>query len=187
MPSKESNFAFIADAVLRSNLDRTFDHIVELVSLSESPKYDELLKSSFRKTTIIFTASIVEALLLFILKKQKTEKECAQLRTSFKVLKELYRIDERKRIVLGEDRHEREKFSFNKLNLDQINKLCRDHKIIADTLYKNIDNVRILRNRQHLGGLDQVDQDYTAKDLEFVFSVAREIKLLVEHVSITGT
>lgn len=65
----ESNFSFVTDEVLRVNLDVTFRHLIELLSLSESDKYSETLKSSFRKMVIIYTASIVEALLLWILKR----------------------------------------------------------------------------------------------------------------------
>lgn len=76
--NKSSNFAFITDPILRENLDRVFDHILELLYLSESARYNDILKSSFRKTIIIYTASIIEGLLLYTLKQKKTEEECAQ-------------------------------------------------------------------------------------------------------------
>ena len=70
-----SNFAFVTDKILRENLDVAFEHVTDLLSLSESNSYSSLAKSSFRKTIIIYTASIIEALLLYFLKKKFTEKD----------------------------------------------------------------------------------------------------------------
>jgi len=181
MVKEESNFGFIQDINLRENLDIVFDHIIVLISLSESEKYGHVLKSSFRKTIIIYTASIIEALLLYILKQNKTEAECALTKRNFKIIEDIYRIDKNKKIVLGEEVEEKEKFSFNKINLDQIKKLCKDHALITEILAKEIDTVRDLRNRQHLGGLSSVDRDYSKKDLEFVFFVAGKVKRLVKN------
>lgn len=89
MSERESNFEFIRDDALRENLDRVFDHIIELVSLAESSAYDSVLRSSFRKTVIIYTGSIIEALLLHILKVHKTEEECARSFSEFKIIKDI--------------------------------------------------------------------------------------------------
>jgi len=177
-----SNFEFIKDVSLRENLDRTFDHILELISLSESTKYNEVLKGSFRKTIIIYTASIIEALLLYILKQKKTEEECAQTKKKFVILKKFYPVEESKHIVLGEYREEKDIVHFDKLNLDQINKYCRKFQLIEESVFQRVDRVRILRNQQHLGGLSRIERGYTKTDLELVFSVAREVKKLAGNV-----
>lgn len=171
-----THFATIKDKVLCTNLDRVFDHILTLIPLSESTSYEEIVKSSFCKTIIIYTASIIEALLLYILKQNKTEQECARVKAEFKILLEIYKIDDTKRIVLGEDIEGKEKLKFNKINLGQINDLCLDHGIIDKNMYKNIDKVRYLRNSQHLGSLSGIDRSYTKEDLKFVFDVAKQVK-----------
>src|SRR3989338_944395 len=180
--SGESNFPFVEDDILRKNLDIAFDHIIELTSLSESPAYSDILKSSFRKTTIIYTASIVEALLLLLLKKQKTEEQLARRNEVFEVTKEIYDVNESERIALGKTVHRVEKFRFDKVNLDQINLLCRDHSLITKDIYQDVDRIRKLRNRLHIGTLTNIEEDYTKQDLEFVFSVARVIKNLARKV-----
>jgi len=38
-----------------------------------------------------------------------------------------------------------------------------------------------LRNRQHLGTLQYIDRDYTKADIEFIFSVAKNVKQLVNR------
>jgi len=140
-----------------------------------------VLKSSFRKTIIIYTASIIEALLLFHLRQRTTEEECAQDRREFCIAKNIYEIDSVNMIVLGEWRLRKDKIRFDKLNLDQINRLCKDYKLIGGELHQKIDRVRLLRNRQHLGTLQYIDRDYTKADIEFIFSVAKNVKQLVNR------
>src|SRR3989344_123440 len=163
----EANFAFVTDAILQRNLDITFEHLIELLSLSESNKYTETLKSSFRKTVIIYTASIVEALLLWMLKQNTSEETLAKRQTVFKVSKVIYDINPAERIVLGKDEIKIEKCRFEKLNLDQVNDLCKEHGIISDSIFKDVDKVRGLRNRLHISTLAKVEGDYSKDDLEF--------------------
>jgi len=176
--SEEANFAFVNDTILRRNLDITFAHLVELFSLSESSKYTDTLRSSFRKTVIIYTASIVEALLLWMLKQRIGEEALARRQTIFKVSKVIYDINPTERIVLGKDEVKVERCRFEKLNLDQVNDLCKEHGIISDSMFKDVDRVRGLRNRLHISTLAKVEEDYSKDDLEFVFSVARAVKNL---------
>lgn len=179
--SLESNFSFVTDEVLRVNLDVTFRHLVELLSLSESDKYSQTLKSSFRKTTIIYTASIIEAVLLWMLKNTKNEAALAKQQTIFKVIKVIYEINPNERIVLGRDEVKVELVRFEKLNLDQVNSLCKEHELVPASMYKDIDKVRVLRNRLHISTLNKVEEDYSKADLEFVFSVARNVKNLARR------
>lgn len=180
--SEQSSFPFVTDEVLRANLDSTFRHLVELFTLSESAKYSDAIKSSFRKTTIIYTASVIEALLLWMLKRSKCEEELAKRQTIFAVAKVIYEINPVERIVLGREEQKTEKFRFDKLNLDQVNALCKEHGIISESVFKDVDEVRKLRNRLHISTLAAVEQDYTKKDLEFVFSVARTVKNLAREM-----
>jgi undecaprenyl pyrophosphate phosphatase UppP len=73
-----SRFDFVSDGVTRVHLERAFVLVIALVTVSETPQYSDEIKSSFRKTAIIHTASIIEALLLLILKSRKTENDCGE-------------------------------------------------------------------------------------------------------------
>ncbi len=64
-----SHFSFIDNKILQKNLDMTFDHVLELFLVLDKQE-DDLVKSSFRKTIIVHMASIIEALLLWKLKKE---------------------------------------------------------------------------------------------------------------------
>jgi hypothetical protein len=172
---ENSNFEFVENSTLRENLDIVFDHIVELLSLSESSQYDRVLKSSFRKTTIIHTAAIIEGLLLYKLKKHKTVEECASFKTEFKIEQKL-ELDEERIVAVGKYKTTRDKFQFNKANLDQVNKLCKEFELISEDMFRNVDSVREQRNRQHVGGLQEIDYEYTKEELQYVFDVARDVK-----------
>lgn len=171
-----SNFSFVEDDILRGNIYTAFEHLMELVYLSDLPTYTSSLRSSFRKTAIVYTASIIEALLVWFLKSMVSEENLTRETKSFKISRELYKINNQDRIVLGSHVVNIEPVKLGKINLGDINTLCRDHSVINEQIYKDVDKVRILRNRLHIGTLAAIDSEYSIKDLEFVFSVAREIK-----------
>ena len=55
-----------------------------------------------------------------------------------------------------------------------------ENGIIEKSLYGKVDKVRSLRNDQHFGTHSTI-KDYSKADLEFVFSVAKEVKNLFER------
>ncbi|MFZ2969553.1 MAG: hypothetical protein WA063_00230 [Minisyncoccia bacterium] len=178
---KNSNFSFISDSILRKNLDIVFDHIIELISVSESNKYEDTIISSFRKTIIIYTATIIEAILLWKLK-EKVKGNDIELKEDWKYkdVRKIHILKESplEKIIWCKRKMETEKKKFSKLNLVEINKLCKKYKIITDSDFENVDKVRDLRNRLHIGGLKKIEEGYTKNDLEFVFGVAKRTKEL---------
>jgi hypothetical protein len=89
-----TRFSFVPDKIVRTHLERAFELVKELLLLSEAKNYSPELKSSLRKTMIIYTASIIEVLLLLILKSCKTEKDCGVEKDS--IGKTLYEVNNRK-------------------------------------------------------------------------------------------
>ena len=171
-----SHFPFIDNSVLRNNLDVTFQHIVELATIAD--KYDKILSSSFRKTIIIYTASIIEALLLWRLKKKvKATKVKLSDEWKFYDIKILYKISVSEEVVGA--KRKKEKKEIKKLDFVRIIDLCVKYKIVAKQFSEEIHKVRKLRNRLHIGGLAKAEKEYTKKDLKFVFGVAKKIKILV--------
>lgn len=172
-----SNFSFVSDDALRANLDKAFDYIIELVSLIESGKYKSETTSSFRQTAIIYTAAIIEALLLDLLKKKFAETELATEKWELKNKNTLHKVSPEHEIVAGDHKLVKVEARFDRMNLGQINSLLKEKNVIKDELYRKIDKVRNLRNDQHFGTRAAIKK-YSKKDLEFVFSVAGEVKKL---------
>ena len=179
-----SNFPFVDDPVLRSNLDLVFAHIVDLstLSLSESYKDKTELVSSLRKTIIIHTASIIEALLLWKLKLIYKEKKI-ELSDEWKYIdiRTIHRISSSEEVIAG--KRKKGKKEMERLDFVRITDLCCQCGLVNvdDELKKSIDKVRVLRNKLHIGSLPVVENEYTKKDLEFCFSVAKEVKALVSN------
>ena len=178
----KSNFSFVNDHVLRDNIDIAFDLVVELIPLSNSKEYSELIKSSFRKLIIISTASIIEALILYILKNNKTEEELSSKTIEIKEIKRIYEINKETRIILVEDYEKIKSCKFEKLNLQNLIDLCKEHKLLNKEILDLVSGVKDLRNKQHIGTLKHVDGGYSQKDLEFVFFVASRVKKLASKI-----
>lgn len=177
-----SNFSFIDNLILWGNLDITFDHIIELIYLLEKPtkkdEYSIVKISSFRKTIIIYTASIIEVFLLWKLKKIiKSDKIKLGEGWKYKDIKKIHTLknDPIEEIIWCKRKKYTEEKKFKKLNLIEINRLCEKYKIIKNDIFKEVEKVRMLRNRLHISGLRELEH-YTKNDLEFVFSVAKKIK-----------
>jgi hypothetical protein len=172
-----SNFAFINDSVLRSNLDITFDHIINLITLRDAPDFRDKpdATSSFAKTILIYTVSIIEALLISFLKKSNREKGLI-LREEwiYKDIKLIYEIDNHHQAIAG-IRCLTEK-NLNKIDLFRIIDYCKSEKLVSSELAERLHKTRLMRNKMHIGTLATIDSGNSDKDLEFVFSVAKDVK-----------
>lgn len=175
-----SNFPFIDDEILKFNLDTAFNHILVLVSLTLSPNSNyQTTISSFRKDIIIHTAAIIEALLLWKLKKVcKTNN--IELFDDWKYfdISVLHKIDGSTQVVGGT----RKKIvkDMDKLDFLRITDLCFVYKIIkTEELKLEIHKVREYRNRLHIGGLRGIEKNYSNDDLNFCFDVAKKVKKIV--------
>jgi hypothetical protein len=175
-----SNFSFIKDSILRSNIDHTFDQILVITSLINNESYNEVIKSNFRKIAIILTASIIEALLLYLLKKHKTEKEIQPINQEIKIIKLFYKINEKESISHIVKKQKSTDLKFSKLNLGQLISICKDHEIIHITLKTKLEKIQKLRNKQHIGTLELIDTEYSQNELKLAFNVAKEVKELAQ-------
>lgn len=167
-----NRFSYISSKVLQSNLGRALEHIAHLLSLTESESYKtkSLLISSLRKTIIIHTASIIEALLLWKLK-QKIVGRKVKLSEEWKYFEivVLHKDDESREIIAGKRKSEVK--SVDKLDFLRIIELCFKHKIVPRKLSDELHAIRKLRNRLHLGGLKEMERKYKKEDLIFAFDV----------------
>jgi len=146
-----SNFPFITDPILRQNLDDAFQHIVVLIPFSESATYNDAAKNSFRKTIIIYTASIIEALLFHLVDKKLNEQDLVDICWELTNKQVLYDVSDSHQIVAGDWKQKITATKKDKLNLGGINSLLKSKKIIGNVLYDKVDLVRKLRNSQHIG------------------------------------
>jgi len=176
---ESKSFSFIDDEILRKNLEQISSHIRNLQFLTVLGTYPSQEHSSFCKTIIIYIAAQIEAVLLWYLKHHKTEQECANTERNFRVDQHIYQLSDTERIVRGRDISQTQKFKFSYVNLAQLIHLCTYFELLPEHLADRIQKIRKLRNRQHIGGLDIVDQDYTETDVDSALQISEEV---IEYV-----
>lgn len=135
-----SQFDFVDDKILRGNLVLTWDHVVDLLthSLSKTYKNKPALVSSFRKTIIIYMASIIEALLLWKLKK-KLKDQKVELHEEWKYDVEVLCAHETLENVSGSRRLEKK--SINRLDFLRILDQYKKHKLVSPGLLMDLEQV----------------------------------------------
>lgn len=176
----ESQFTFITSDSLRQNIDETFWHIAELISIVDDPQYPSEAKSAFCKSIIIHTGSVIEALLYALLDARYSDDDIKIYYATWqlKPYKELYTIDENTKIVAGTYKLVPSKTTKAKLNLANIAAILKENNDISADLEKQITRVRTLRNEQHLATQQKL-KSYSRKDVTSVFKIAREVKEFV--------
>lgn len=175
-------FPFIQNKILRQNLDVTFRHILTLIPITKTHSNNSEAQSAFRKTIIIHTASIVEALLYSLMDNKFTDEDIANhyAKWELKNTKELYEIDSGAKIVAGKYKLIPSKTNKTKMNLGQIVQFLKYHKVLSQGICKQIDQLRKMRNDQHIGAHRMVKQ-YTNSDIEKAFAIAKQVKTTVQN------
>ena len=176
-----SPFSFIDNKILRQNLNIAFDHINELIVVSESAEYKNKKTqiNSFRKTIIVYIASIIEAMLQWKIKKDFDSKKL-ELEKEWKYfnIKTLYKINDGQEIIAGARKKDQK--PIDSLGLLHLSRFCLKNKIIhSKKLHDDINIIRKFRNKLHIGGLAEVDRKYTKQNLEFCFRTTRQVSKTV--------
>lgn len=177
-----SKFGFIQDEILRTNVNIAFEYILNLTTIQEDPHYNTPnVINSLRKTVLIYTVSIIEAILIYILK-NKLKFNTIRIPNEWRYSdpKVLYKIDEDEQVI-GCIRKSVQK-QINKIDLYRIIDISQHKNIISNSLAQDLHRARILRNNLHIGTLSTIDKGNSNEDLEFIFSIAKRVKGLGEQL-----
>lgn len=181
-----NNFDFVSSATLRSNINQTYELILELVFITESEDYldRKSLVSSLRKTAVIHTASVIEALLLWKFKKTyRAETTTIEEEWIYKDIHTIHKLNDSDEELIWCKRKNIEK-KVERLDFLHLIRLCEKHAILENKqLIKNINKVREMRNKLHIGNLLEIDNKYEPADLEFCFSVLEKVRKLAKMPS----
>ena len=161
------NFDFVDDLLLRERIEGVRNDIATLGGLLRKQNKAEV-KSCLRKTMIIYIASIIEALLLWKLKKETTsDKVVLSSEWKYLDLKKFYATDEFE-LIAGKRKQEVKKIS--DLDFNRTIDVCEKYRAVKSAnLIKDLHKVRKLRNELHIGGIAAIRKTYTQNDLKFVF------------------
>lgn len=141
-----ANLGFISDVTLRRKLVEAIETTSELYLVQQDPIYSALAKE-IRRIIVLYCASIIEAVLLYLYKKDNfklTKPEYKDVQT----LSQRYQLDSNSTFVIASQvnvpRHERE------LMLDMLLKLFIEENIIPKQLGDKIEKAKSIRNTFHL-------------------------------------
>jgi len=171
-------FDFIKNNILKQNLEISLDHIIILATIAKDKNYNfsEISKSSLRQSITIHSASIIEGLLFDYIDLIYLDPE---YKWKLKSKKVLYKISDTLEIVGGEYHREQIKVDTKTLNIIQLIQILTKNNYISKNLSHNLDKVRILRNGQHLGARDMI-QNFSEKDLTFTIQTLKELYIFLQ-------
>ncbi len=158
--------------------------------LSEAENYQKrpTLLNSIRKTIVVHTASIVEAIMLW---KLKQEYQLGEVEIDGEWnYKDPHKIctltDSDEEIIWCKRKLVKKRIDY--LDFIHITRLCDKHDIVrGKKLLEDINKIREMRNKIHIGNLSEVDRNYKPEDLEFCFSVLKRVKKIIKDKSLKTT
>lgn len=192
MPTKKTNlvfnvpdiwdkFDYIKDALLKKQLELSFNYVVFLVTLELKYNLDPGIIYSLFKDVVVNVASIIESILFYTLneiskkwsiKEKNILNKKAIKKHKYRDEKKIYDLDDKEGIFRGIKTITREgihdKIQFNDLIPCWSNVLIYD-----EALAKKLDEIRDKRNQIHLHTLKE-DKAYTKDDIDDIFDTTRK-------------
>lgn len=163
------DFSFIKESILRGNIERVYDDVLGLQVLLSKDASTEVV-DCLRKTITIYTASIIEALVLWKIREEiTTEKVMLKNEWKYKDVKVLYAINNDSEII-GAERN-REERAIDKLDFNAMIRIGKDKDVFSNALLKDLDQVRKLRNEIHIDRLEDIVKTCPLANVEFVQEV----------------
>ena len=172
------DISFIDDLSLRKRITDVITDVFDLGTMIE--KQDkEKTKSCLRKTMIIYTVSVIEALLVWKLRKEISAEKIS-LSDEMKYSKP-QKINEAGNLNLFVVKGKKETRKITDLNLNRVIDICSSREIITDEdIIDKLHEVRKMRNELHIGGLKAARKVYSQDNLKFVFDVLEDTIIAIQ-------
>lgn len=173
------NFAFIKNRALRNNIAVHLRYLTFLIVVREQEKLRGSIAGSIYKDVIIYTTSIVEGCLHYLLHEFNRQgmidaKSMCESKWTEASLNVLHVISEDELVCGVVQRRKFEEITPN-LQLQTILRISLRAKILSKALFNDCDALKTMRNKIHLAGLKAVDGHYSKKDIEFAFQTAERV------------
>ncbi|PIR55360.1 hypothetical protein COU74_01445 [Candidatus Peregrinibacteria bacterium CG10_big_fil_rev_8_21_14_0_10_36_19] len=181
---KNNRFSFVQNEILRENIAIKMQYIVFLVSLEEEYELPGAVTYSTFKTVIIFTASIIEALVNYKIHELIEEGKVDETKIMGKdaklsIVKEFQKISATEEIC-GIKRTTKPKKLSERMDFQELNRAAKRSGLFTEAIFKKAEKIRETRNRIHPYGLKEVDDKYSKDEINNIFSMASSIIERVE-------
>lgn len=180
----ERRFAFIEDDTLKKNIAIAFEYIVFLIEMASKEEHKKLIRSSLYKNMLVYTGSIVEACLAYVVCEHIKNGKLRISKVSPLIWKEeaqgiIHALSKQRRIRYVIEHSNYEDIS-NSTNFIDINKACLRGNILNEREYEIAEEIRKTRNKIHVSALKNIDNSYNKADLDIFFEKAGTIITKVE-------
>lgn len=187
----EKRFHFIDDDILRKNIALAFQYTIFLIAvLDQEGAEDTSISSSMHKDMIVQTACAVEACLHYCLRKSidmgKLESGTIMpIEEKDEEVKELYKISENEHIF-SVRRIKRPERLTRQTQFIVLNRAALHGGIFNKEAFDKAEELRTMRNKIHLAGLQSTEGSYKRVDSEKAFQLANYVvKKIEEWLTVT--
>ncbi len=161
--------------MLWNNVERRINAAARLLEHTETSGMGNTAKSSYYRSAIILLCTVVEGMVYELVKKYTTPPDHILIPRS-KTFKSKHRFPltvfgSATQIVLCEELEEDICIDDTRADFGKFNIYLKNHKHISPAQYKNLNWVRIERNKVHLQGLNTPDTGYTKAKIERIGKV----------------
>ncbi len=161
-----ANFDFIKDDVLRENITQIFKETNRFLELSYE-SFTPSFQSSLRRVVIIYSSAIIEALLHHIIKQSKKPLGFSDFTWNFLANPHIvhsYQDESGKNIQIICAKRYKKSVKVAKIStFKYLNQIALKSNLISESLFKDIERVRRLRNRIHIASLSDIEKIYSRK------------------------
>ncbi len=188
---KNNRFSFIQDPILRENIAMKMQYIVFSLSLEEEYELPGAIKYATFKTIIIFTASIIEALINYklhelIRNKIVAEDKIMGKEQKFSIVKQFQSISSTEEIC-GIKRTTKPKKLSERIDFQELNRIAKRSGLFDNEIFQKSEKIREARNRIHPYTLKEIDDKYTKVEINQTFIAAGAIIKKIEQFKITNS
>jgi hypothetical protein len=179
-------FAFIHSQSLQTNVCIAFQYIIfQITLLKDEGELQGPIRYSLYKSTILYTASIVEACLHYciwnLIEKEKlisTDIMPFEWKNTEKL--KFIEINDHERVFGISQRKSQDKLKTS-TQFHELNKAAKNARIFTEEIFKKSEWLRDQRNQIHIVGLENKSDAFPdEKDIEKAFGYARDIIEVLE-------
>ena len=175
----KKRFSFVGDNILRENIIINTQYVTFLRSLGNNYKLPRAATYSVYKTIILYTASIVESLINYKLKKLIKEgkienNKIMSMEEKYIHIADLYNISSEEK-VCGIRKIKRHKKLVDETIFIDLNKAAKRCGLFDRRLFKKSEKLRKMRNKIHLSALSNIDDRYSQEDIDNSFEIAKDV------------
>jgi hypothetical protein len=172
-------FPFVKNEILKENIAINMQYVAFLYSLDDEYELPGAVRYSVFQTIVLFTASIIESLINYKPRELKEEgriknDDIMKVEDKYTHIVDIYKVSVDEKICAA-----RKKKKYRKLEDDttfnDLNYAAKKCKLFDKDMFEKAEMLRSMRNKIHLTALSKEEDEYTRKDMDNVFGIAKDI------------